>query len=116
MRKKKSPAGIEVSDINAEVPIQNLLDHIDKRLVKMQKEVIDADIAIKSFQFSQAKLILSWGFDGSTGHSNYNQAFSSSETSEGNSDSSLIATTTIPLRLLTEDDTIYWCNRMPQSV
>jgi len=110
------PKGIIVSDITATVPLQNFLEHRVKRLIEMQVEVIEADMQQKSLQCVEATLISSWGFDGSSDHSTYNQHFNSSGESVGKTDTNLIATTTIPLRLVAKHGAIYWCNRTPQSI
>lgn len=57
-------------------------------------------------------LTCTWGFDGSTGHSAYQQKWRSKENM---SDESLFATTVIPLRLATSTGLILWNNRAPQS-
>lgn len=94
-------------------------------LVRMEKEQyypkgiivedIKADMQQKSLQCVEATLILSWGFDASSYHSTYNQHFNSGESIE-TTDTTLIATTTIPLRLVAKHGAIYWCNRTPQSI
>lgn len=57
-------------------------------------------------------LTCSWGFDGSTKHSTYQQRWLSKENM---SDESIFATTIIPLRLATSTDHILWNNRASQS-
>lgn len=112
---KFHPDEISVTDVRAEVPLQNLNNKV-KRLIELQAEVIEADLNIKSLNSIKATYILSWGFDGSSGHSIYNQSFESEEASVGSTDASLIATTLNPLRLCSPTGSIYWCNRTPQSV
>jgi len=63
---------------------------------------------------SSAKLILSYGFDGSTGQANYNQAYSNGQ--PNNDDSSLFASSVTPLRLIDSAGNVLWNNRTPQSI
>ncbi|CAH0560414.1 unnamed protein product [Brassicogethes aeneus] len=58
-----------------------------------------------------ATILFSYGFNGSSGQSPYKQKFDT----PGFSDSSIFATTVIPLRLVF-NDIILWNNRTPQSV
>lgn len=62
----------------------------------------------------QATLHCSWGFDGSSGQSQYKQKYK--EDNAEHNDQSLFATTVIPLRLIAADgETILWNNNTPQS-
>lgn len=54
------------------------------------------------------ELIYSWGFDGSTGQAQYNM-------SSPGTDSSLFATTAIPLKLHDQNNTTIWMNPAPAS-
>ena len=62
------------------------------------------------------KLILKWGCDGSSGHSEYKQKFSD----PANSDASVFLSSIVPLRLAsfdssTNDEVIVWKNPKPSS-
>lgn len=99
--------GIKISDISAEVTLQNLVDHTTNRLFKQQKEVLK--------QHKCGKLILSykWGCDGSSGHSRYKQAFGDSH--EDKTDEYLFAICLVPLQLK-DDNKLIWHNPRPSSV
>lgn len=106
------PQGITVTDIVAEVPLRNLLEHTVQRLIRLQEQVIEQHMESMTEKEMNTELICSYGFDGSSGHSMYKQGYS---TSGSHSDASLFATTLIPLRLQTES-VILWNNRTPQSI
>lgn len=103
------PKEISVTETKAEVTLQNLLNHTASRILNMQEDVISRYKNIKG-----AKLIASYGFDGSTGQSSYKQRF----LDEGplSNDCSLFVTTIIPLKLVGNCGEILWTNRSPQSI
>jgi len=57
------PEKISVSESQAEVELQNLVDHTASRILKLQGDVLANDNVCNLI------LIGKWGFDGSTGHS-----------------------------------------------
>jgi hypothetical protein len=57
-------------------------------------------------------MIINWGFDGSTGQSQYNQKVDKNENYD---EKSLVATTITPLKIVTADDDCYWTNCLPHS-
>lgn len=61
-----NPTQIEISENIAQVSMQNLLDHTAEQILVLQKEVIS-----QMENVSRCKLIVSYGFDGSTGQSLY---------------------------------------------
>ncbi|CAH1103353.1 unnamed protein product [Psylliodes chrysocephalus] len=61
-----------------------------------------------------ATLVASYGFDGSSGHSEYKQKFLNE--TEGSQDSSVFPTTLIPLRLTTSNGVVIWNNLTLQSL
>lgn len=108
-------SGFTVSETTAKVPLGNLLDHTVRRIVQLQNSVIEQYLNNKNLTFCEATLVLSYGFDGSSGFSNYNQKFTSNDNERN--DSSIFATTVIPLRLIaTNTNTILWNNYTPQSI
>lgn len=111
---KCRPDGIEVTEKCAKVSLQMLLTHTANRIVEMQREVVAAAMA-KNVVVLKADLIVSYGFDGSTGQSLYKQRFDEAGTS-GDFDLSLFATTLIPLRLIDSFGKPLWNNRTPQSI
>lgn len=107
---------LEASDCKVKVPLKNLLEHTLQRIVMLQEEVIESLMNQNNMNFLEAELICSYGFDGSSGHSNYKQQFCNSEILQ-QTDSTLFATTMIPLRLKCVDkNIILWNNPTPQSV
>jgi hypothetical protein len=106
-------SGFTVSETTAKVPLGNLLDHTVRRIVQLQNSVIEQYLNNKNLTFCEATLVLSYGFDGSSGFSNYNQKFTSNDNERN--DSSIFATTVIPLRL-TNTNTILRNNYTPQSL
>lgn len=108
------PANINITDTVAKVALQDLLDLTIARIVACQKDVIEAVMQRQQSDFLSAELVLSHGFDGSTGQANYNQSFTNSQSY--NADSSLFATTVMPLRLIDSSNNILWNNRTPQSI
>jgi len=57
---------------------------------------------------------LSYGFDGSTGQANYYQAYTNDQSQDA--DSSLFATTVMPLCLIDSSSNILWNNQTSQSI
>lgn len=110
-KKECRPNGIQISETTASVPLADLLNHTISRIILLQENVL-----INLFEFlnctnMRATMICSYGFDGSSGHSNYKQKFSNSSCD----DSSIFATTVIPLRLVSSKNDVLWDNPTPQS-
>ncbi|XP_043864027.1 uncharacterized protein LOC122757015 [Drosophila mojavensis] len=106
---KCRPNGISICEKKAEVPLQSLLNHTADRILKLQEDVLEVVPNATHY-----KLIVSYGFDGSTGQSSYKQYFQSDEFNT--MDHSLFVSTIIPLRLTDEHNRIIWLNRTPQSI
>lgn len=107
-KKKCYPADVIVTDNLAEVKIQSLLDHTASRIIEYSESRDPTDLG----NINNLRLIGKWGFDGSTGHSEYKQIFVDSDTI----DASLLVTSYVPLKLVdmvTED--IVWKNPRPSS-
>ncbi|XP_047139099.2 uncharacterized protein LOC124815008 [Hydra vulgaris] len=107
------PEDITVTEISAEVKLQSLLNHTCLRIIKTQQDVIDS---LNVNILSNFILILKWGFDGSSGHSEYKQRFADRK----NSDANVFLTSLVPLELLCTNsvlgqDVILWKNRTPSS-
>lgn len=62
------PEGLSVTESSAQVPLQSLVNHTATRILSYQVEVL--------MQIDEVKLVLSYGFDGSTGQSSFKQIFS----------------------------------------
>lgn len=112
---KCRPDGVIVTETLAKVPLEMLLKHTSERIIKVQEEVISTLMETKNNDILYGELIVSYGFDSSTGYTNYKQQFEKAGSSQ-NSDSSLLATTIIPLRLIEASGNILWNNRTPQSI
>ncbi|KAK5648374.1 hypothetical protein RI129_003266 [Pyrocoelia pectoralis] len=98
---------ITVTSTCAEVALQALLDHTVNRLVLTLEPVIDS---LNDEELEQLCLFLKWGFDGSSGHSSYKQAFHGLEAS----DSAVFITCLVPIRLVCGEK-IVWQNPRPAS-
>lgn len=76
--------------------MQALLNHTVERLLLLQNEVI---VTLDKSKLSKLCLYTKWGFDGSSGHSLYKQAFHGAEAS----DSSVFMTSIVPVKLVCEE-------------
>jgi len=61
-----------ISETSASVPIQSLINHTAKRLIDLQAPVILEYVRKNKLTNIDVILTCSWGFDGSSGHSEYN--------------------------------------------
>jgi len=113
-KKNCRPSELQISETKAEVPLQNLLDHTAARIASLQEEVFLSLMKEQGTDFLAADLILSYGFDGSSGQSTYKQGYSSEQ--PFTADSSIFATTVTPLRLIDASTNILWNNKTPQSI
>lgn len=105
------PESITVTEGHAEVELQNLLDHTASRILDLRREVLSEISDVNNFV-----LIGKWGFDGSSGYSEYKQRF----TNKILDDSNLFVTSYVPLQLVTksekpQDAQIIWKNPRPSS-
>lgn len=106
------PLKITVTETSASVSLEDLLNHTIGRIVLLQEDVLFNVFTSTSQNCITTTMILSYGFDGSSGQSLYKQTFANFC---GN-DSSIFATTLIPLRLISNDNIVIWNNPTPQSV
>jgi len=104
---------IKISETCATLPLQNLLDHTARRIVELQSNVFHHGLELNNKKTLNVVLHSSWGFDGSSGHSNYHQKYQTEACHMD--DKNLFATTMIPLELISNNNVIYWRNRIPQS-
>lgn len=115
------PEGVNVNEISASIPLQQLLDHTTRRLC----EILDFSQYNNTFKKSEnfeVEFIFKWGCDGSSGHNEYQQAFSVNETEmESNvfNDTSVFMFCVVPLKLILHTNTIeknvLWLNQKPSS-
>lgn len=103
------PDGLSVTESSAQIPLQSLVNHTAKRILSYQEEVL-----MQIDELNDVTLVLSYGFDGSTGQSSFKQIFSSN--TPESLDNSLFVTSIIPLKLITSHHETVWINRTPQSV
>lgn len=103
------PDKISVSESQAEVELQSLLNHTASRIVRLQHDVLGglADDFVDNLA-----LIGKWGFDVSTGYSEFKPKVINIEIN----DSSLFVTSYLPLQLIAGDPKrhqIIWKNPRP---
>lgn len=91
---------IVISEKKADVSLQSLLEHTAQRLIKLQHEVIIQNMQNTNVSVTEAVLICSWGFDGSSGYSACKQSYAFTN-GNPNEDENLFVTSMIPLRLTT---------------
>lgn len=104
------PVGLEVSATKAHVSLQNMVNHTSQRIVMLKEEKIDS--IMSTTEHLNLKLIIKWGFDGSSGQSRYNQQIDNATFSDAN----LFAVTLTPLILETNDSMTIWKNQCTSSV
>lgn len=86
------PQDITVTEISAEVKLQALLNHTCERILSVQTDRINA---LNSEVVKNFRLICKWGFDGSSGQSEYKQKFASDDSS----DTHMFLTSLVPLQI-----------------
>ncbi|KAL0810228.1 hypothetical protein ABMA28_000592 [Loxostege sticticalis] len=84
------PPNIQITDISAEVPLQNLVDHTVSRIAENQKELL-----VSLNNNSELEITYKWGADGSGSQKNYKQKFEKDDSD----DSNVFITSLVPLRL-----------------
>lgn len=111
-KKRCYPNHISISDQFMGVPLQSLLDHTTTRLIEVCKSVL---CSVNPSSLANVELIVKWGFDGSSGQSQYKQ-----RSHIEYKDSDLFNTWIVPLQLQTISETkqplILWKNPHPSSV
>lgn len=101
------PEEMHITDTCGEIALQALLDHTVTRLLLTVEPVIQT---LQNEELETLCLLSKWGFDGSSGHSSYKQAFHG----PASSDSAVFMTCIVPIRLLCGEKTI-WQNPRPAS-
>lgn len=103
------PDNISVDESYAEVELQSLLNNTTLSILELQSNVIET---IADDSVAHLLLIGKWGFDGSTGHSEYKQTFSNNDVD----DKSLFVTFYVLLQLISKtDQREIWKNPRPSS-
>lgn len=112
-KKNCYPKDITITETRAEVKLQSLLNHTCRRMLLVQKDFIKE---LPSDTCGKLNLIVKWGFDGSSGQSEYKQRFSD----ENSSDANILLTSIVPLQLSgfdnnSQKDIVIWKNPRPSS-
>lgn len=105
------PKTIQVNQIVAEIPLQSLLNHTGERCVLLNKE----EIGKMKPERGRLKLnlVLKWGYDSSSGTSEWRQRFLSDSMRDG-SEADLFCVSLVPLSLR-NPDSIIWTNPTPAN-
>lgn len=106
---------ISIQETEIEDLLQALLNHTSARLVEMQRKVVLHNMDRANVTVIEAVLFCFWGFDGSTGHSEYKRRYESDQHVSSINNGNLFAITLIPLCLLSKNSDILWNNRTSQS-
>lgn len=69
-KKRCYSENINITDKSAEVPLQSLLDHITMRILEVSHFILTV---INKSLLENVKLIVKWGFDGTSEQSQYKQ-------------------------------------------
>lgn len=107
-KQKCYPASIKVTETLIDVPLQELLNHTCLRILQA---TIENFKHFSEDDLLQLNLVVKWGFDGSSGHSEYKQRFN--ETEEA-SDSHMFLTSIVPIRVVANGKTLFQ-NPAPSS-
>lgn len=105
--------GLSFTKNEAAVKLQSLLNHTIDRIILHQIEVMKC---LSGKQLENLTLIVKWGCDGSSGHSEYKHKLDEDDIS----DESIFFTSLVPLQLVHRDSTtkktaIVWKNPRPSS-
>lgn len=109
------PECVHITEREAVVPLQSLLQHTFDRIVQLQDEVFSQYCNKIGTNILDCVFEGVWGFDGSSGQALYKQAFED----QGENESSIFATTFVPLRIYHQstqnDKVLLWTNIAAQS-
>ena len=88
------PKNLKVTEISAEVDLQNLIDHTINRLCLVQLEVLESQINCLDF----VEILIKWGCDGSSGFSQYKQRYVE-QNCEEEDDSAVFVISLVPIQM-----------------
>lgn len=113
------PEGISVTEFEVHAPLQNVLDHTVKRLLKDHDSAIDLCFENGSVLGEEERvsleLITKYGIDGSGDQALYSMKYDQSEHSEV-CETSIVSSFVCPVRLcLTGSNKVVWQNKAPSS-
>lgn len=100
-KKLAYPKNVSATEVSSEVPLQDLLHHTTSRIIETLGDNIEGKYT----------LICKWGFDGSSGQSEYKQGW---EGDESKQDQSIFVSSMVPLKLVNDNSAI-WENPRPSS-
>lgn len=105
---------ITVTDTLVNISLQSLVDHTVSRLIEVQRDVFE-----NINDLSNLNILFKWGFDGSSGHSQYKQKFLCDSNA---SDASIFISCMVPLQIISgnpgfsdKDKTVIWQNPKSSS-
>jgi hypothetical protein len=101
------PNNITVKDNKAEVPLDELLNHTLKRIILVNKQAFINYCEHSNNMNLTVEFVLSYGYDGSSSFSQFNQR-------KSGCDSNLFATTVIPI-IIHHNNTVIWSNPNTRS-
>lgn len=107
-----------VTECNAEVKLQFLLNYTIQRILLIQDEVIKSLIVVSRESVRNLNLVCKWGCDGTSGQNAYKQRFDNDDGSM--SDANIFFTSLVPLQLIsvdqeTKNTLVVWKNPRPSS-
>ncbi|CAL4215339.1 unnamed protein product [Meganyctiphanes norvegica] len=105
------PKTIKVNQIVAEILLQSLLNHTAERCVLLNKEEIAKMKPVRGRL--KLNLVLKWGYDSSSGTSEWRQRFLSDSMRDG-SEADLFCVSLVPLSLR-NPDAVIWSNPTPAN-
>lgn len=101
-------ASITLSDLGAEVELQDLLDHTIDRLLQTCEQKLFADLTEPKLEATYK-----WGMDGASGQSLYKQIFHNNS-DNCSADASVFMISLLPLEV-ESNDSVIWTNPLPSS-
>jgi hypothetical protein len=114
-KKEHYPVNIHVNEQQASVPLKNLIKHTLNGIMDVDQHLIEKKLCeLQDKEVHELIFKASYGMDGSSGYSNYNQKYST--ISQDTDDSHLFVCSFIPLQLCTIDGDIIWQCPSPSSV
>lgn len=100
-KQKCYPSNIKITENEAIVNLQSLLDHTTERLFQVIGEVSSDNLIF----------FYKWGLDGSGNHTEFKQKFNNST----DSDSCVLITSIVPIRVVNLSNQIIWQNEKCSS-
>lgn len=104
---------IQVTDVSAEVRLQDLVNLTVNRLLIAQEQVIGQ--CLSEIDTSKIEMVYKWGMDGSSGQKQYKQKLNTDGSSDEYNDSNLFVCSMVPIQLKSfrknnKEEIILWQN------